>query len=1354
MKYPILYSPSDDNFFKMGHGPMTNILSACVTEERNGIFIFEAEVLVDNVIYPLIKENGIIKADAGHKLKGQRFRIKRITPKIDGKAEIYAEHISYLTQELSLKPEVFIKNQTAKKALDIWKSALLDENPIKVSSDVETVSSTHWRVDAVENSRQALGGVRGSILDNWGGEYLFDNYHISLLKKRGKVANTLLAYGRNITDFEQDRNISNTYTSVIPYAIYSDDNQKEHLVFPKETVIDSKYVKNYPNRKALPVNFSSEFEKDSLPTEAKLRTLAERYIKDNEIGLPSISIKLSFLDLSKVADYEHLSLFEELNLCDEVRVIFPKLGVNTTAKVIRVVWNCLTETYDEIEIGQKRMTLSNIISKQDEKIKEIVTSTNETLISSNGKNTIFYGLFGKDGLGQPKATKVGDMWYKPDGDDTIFYIWDGLIWKEVMSTKGVSGIQEVLDEIETKIDEAKKDTDKAKQKAEDSIRISLENAQKVDRTEKLVGDSMKLNENLNKEMLDIFSNSLSNVTNALSKQIVEAKSDSINALLEARNALTDSQKALEGVTGVKKELTAEVKKLDGLLQSKVALDEFNALKNTVTKQGTEVTQTKDLLKLKADKTEVNAVNKKVDRTSSELKVESGKITALNTKTDGNTAQIGKLESSFNGINSTVLKVKSDLDNLDLSTRNLLRNSSWNLGQEFWTGFIRTRKIIPPEKDKEKSSILSLQSVTGGTAQIYSKGIEVTEGESYTLSWEGFYPLIEEGRNNTVMSIRMVESEEISNSATTALQSLYFRWSMSKLTEKDLNTWKKLTWTFTIPKGKSGIMRIIPYWGSTDGKSEAKYRELMLVKNNRPVDWSPAPEDLATAEEFSSLKQDLDGFKTVVGNKADRSQFDQVAGEMSLLVAKQNESHAQIKINSESISNLVVKNKDEFSVIDQKLGSIQSQVSGKADKTQVTQLENQWSVTAKELQGVKDEIPSVLDVSQAESNKWRVGYLDSEGNEKIATASSYRISERLMTVGRRTLRTLDSDGNKIKASFYFYDSKGNFIDRVLAVTEAETTALTFYTKVEIIINNLVNKGEPIDCYIFKDIKPQPKYALKSQISLLKDNINMAVFKDDVVNQINISTEGILIDGQKVHITGKTTIDDAVIGTAQIKDLAITDAKIGNLSANKIITGTFDAAKANIINMNANNITSGYINASRIQANSITADKLAANAIQVGFNSMGNVLKIDSQSLRFYEGNILTGRLDGDGMQFNYGNRYIGRTGHSSKHGDTSVRGIANQLAPQGDYITWSYREKQSDKNYTTMMTLDPKGRMTGFKGVDIGMPTRVSTSWSTYMYMDDIISAISKLRGLGQVCIPETMYSDGTVASWIKVNFSR
>lgn len=454
MKYPILYKSNETDFFAMGLGPI-QMLKATVTQERNGIFIFEGEILTDNPLFPLVLENYIIKADADHLLKDQRFRIKRIVPNHDGKAQIYAEHVSYLSRELTIKPEVNITG-SAQVALSQWKASIVESNPFVVSSDITTSASTKWRIDKVSNPMMALGGVEGSILDRWGGEYLFDNYHISLLKKRGKTATNILAYGRNITDFEQERNILSTYTSIAPYAIYTDgneidDNEKEIVVTVDGYVVDSEHINKLPNRVTKPIDFSSEFGHDEIPTKARLTTLAQQYIADNEIGVPTTSIKISFLDLSQTADYVDYAFLEQVNLCDDVRVHYPKLGVNTIAKVVRVVWNCLTESYDEIEIGQKRMSLASQIQEQNKVIQEINTQVNQSQVSADGKNMIFYGLYGENGLGEPNATKIGDSWFKPNGLETELYVWTGIEWKLIMSTSSFNEINETIKDLDEEL---------------------------------------------------------------------------------------------------------------------------------------------------------------------------------------------------------------------------------------------------------------------------------------------------------------------------------------------------------------------------------------------------------------------------------------------------------------------------------------------------------------------------------------------------------------------------------------------------------------------------------------------------------------------------------------------------------------------------------------------------------------------------------------------------------------------------------------------------------------------------------------------------------------------------------------
>lgn len=518
MSYPILYRADETDFFHLGLGPLTNTLQARVTEERNGCFILEAVVFIDETIFPMIKENQLIKADAGHRLKEQRFRIKRIVPKHSGKAEIYAEHVSYLTSELPLKPEMALHTLTGQQAIETWKNGIIENNPFEVFSDIETQHSTNWRVDKVQHARQALGGVEGSLLDVWGGEYLFDNYHLSLLKKRGKTANTMLAYGRNVTDFEQEKNITNTYTSIYPFAVVHEENQNDRIITIPSYIVDAENWNSFPNRKVLPVDFSSKFEQEEVPTSEKLEKFAKEYIKNNEIGKPKTAIRVSFLDLSKTADYQDVAPLEEVSLCDDVTIIYPKLGVNVVAKVVRTVWNVLSDCYDEIEIGEKRSDLGTILKQQETTLKEVVTQVGTMLTSADNKHFIFHGLFGTDGLGQPQASKKGDIWFKPNGTDLEMYVWNGTVWEDALSDAKLEELRRAFEKQKTELETSKRAIAEMNTKVEQAVEEAGFAKDGLTVVEEKATDALSQAQAANKKGQSILQD-----VDALRKQVVDAE---------------------------------------------------------------------------------------------------------------------------------------------------------------------------------------------------------------------------------------------------------------------------------------------------------------------------------------------------------------------------------------------------------------------------------------------------------------------------------------------------------------------------------------------------------------------------------------------------------------------------------------------------------------------------------------------------------------------------------------------------------------------------------------------------------------------------------------------------------------
>ena len=96
--------------------------------------------------------------------------------------------------------------------------------------------------------------------------------------------------------------------------------------------------------------------------------------------------------------------------------------------------------------------------------------------------------------------------------------------------------------------------------------------------------------------------------------------------------------------------------------------------------------------------------------------------------------------------------------------------------------------------------------------------------------------------------------------------------------------------------------------------------------------------------------------------------------------------------------------------------------------------------------------------------------------------------------------------------------------------------------------------------------------EAKMTLLDNNINLRVEKDDIIHQINVSDEQILIQGDKIIISGDTTVD----GTFKITNEMIA---LG-VSADKINVGTLNGKTVNIINLNADNITGGNLDMQNI------------------------------------------------------------------------------------------------------------------------------------------------------------------------------
>lgn len=353
---PILYSSTETNFNTNGIGILSDAVSCFVIEERNGAFELEMQYPIDGLHYKSIIQRSIICAKPNPTGDIQPFRVYRITKPINGLVTVYAEHISYDLSGIAVTP---FEAGSVTAALQALKTNSVINNPFEFWTDKSTTAT--MKVKTPASVRAMLGGVANSVLDTYGGEYEWDKYTVKLYNARGANRGVSVRYGKNLTNIEQEENCSKVYTAVMPYWADADGNC---------TMLDEKLVTvegNFDFSRVLTVDFSMEFENQ--PTQEQLRARAQKYIKANKIGIPKVSLELSFVQLEQTEEYKNNALLERVNLCDTVNVEFEKLGVSATSKVIKTIYNVLLNRYESVELGEAKSTIADTIAKQEQDIK-------------------------------------------------------------------------------------------------------------------------------------------------------------------------------------------------------------------------------------------------------------------------------------------------------------------------------------------------------------------------------------------------------------------------------------------------------------------------------------------------------------------------------------------------------------------------------------------------------------------------------------------------------------------------------------------------------------------------------------------------------------------------------------------------------------------------------------------------------------------------------------------------------------------------------------------------------------------------------------------------------------------------
>lgn len=347
---PILFPSTETEFDTNGIGVLSDAISCYGDEERNGLFELELIYPIDGKWYDQIADRGIILAKPNLQQEPQPFRIYSITRPANGRVTIKAAHWSY---DLSGVPVTPFVAYNAAAAVQQINSQMVVATPFVVETNKAVVATMTSSVP--RSVRQLLGGMEGSLLDVYGGEYRWGRYKVELLQARGADNGVSIRYGKNLVDLTQESNVAACYTGVYPYYA----NEDGTLVTLPEQTINAPGTYDY--NKILTLDLSDQFT-EGAPTVEQLRSAANSYMITYGIGVPDVNLRVSYAQAPDQLD--------AVNLCDTVHIYFERLGVDATAKVIKTRFDVLRERYVSIELGSARASIAQTIVNANTQITE------------------------------------------------------------------------------------------------------------------------------------------------------------------------------------------------------------------------------------------------------------------------------------------------------------------------------------------------------------------------------------------------------------------------------------------------------------------------------------------------------------------------------------------------------------------------------------------------------------------------------------------------------------------------------------------------------------------------------------------------------------------------------------------------------------------------------------------------------------------------------------------------------------------------------------------------------------------------------------------------------------------------
>lgn len=358
---PILYEHSETAFTSNGLGRLADAISCRVTEEINGIYELELVYPITGRHYNDLKAGRIIYATHDDTKTPQAFDIYQRRAPLNGQVTFKARHVSYRLNNIILKPIA------ATSCTSLFYEIGLAKN--NVNSNPFTYQCTVTAAKDIETNRpmsvrSLLCGTDAlSVPQNFDGEYRWDMFEVHFDVRRGSDTGITLRRGKNITELTHDLNAGQTCTAIIPYWLSNDGAE---LV-----TLEGYYVGESNPEKIGLLDLSHSF--DTPPELEDLEAEAQKALET--ANDPEESITVRFYELWQAKEFEQYTALQRASLGDTVQVIYTDMGLNTSLRVVKVVYDTLMDRFESMELGKPKENYGTVLQRQfQDAVKALIPS--------------------------------------------------------------------------------------------------------------------------------------------------------------------------------------------------------------------------------------------------------------------------------------------------------------------------------------------------------------------------------------------------------------------------------------------------------------------------------------------------------------------------------------------------------------------------------------------------------------------------------------------------------------------------------------------------------------------------------------------------------------------------------------------------------------------------------------------------------------------------------------------------------------------------------------------------------------------------------------------------------------------